>query len=254
LIAAYACLTYVPNAGLWVSIAGSLAIVACAWIAWPGEGLERVGLRLAPRQVLGTAVLLVAVFLLAWPLLERTAHGAEVEAVHVLALDSAPLLLLHTCGQTLNEELVLGALLLGLVRRWLPRSGTLAISVLVAALFTAFHYGFYALRPVGMPHHGELTLLSLLTLFAVGVMRNRLILASGHIGCAWAIHFGWNACFMAGAFRFRETGEPLDEPQLFNLLLGTPLTTGIAIGAAALTIALTRGSSRLGEPRTPPEA
>ena len=96
----------------------------------------------------------------------------------------------------------------------------------VAALFAVLHSIFYAWRPASMINYGVLSTITLLTIFAVGLLRNNLILAAGNIAFAWAIHLGWNLVFMDSSYVSTAYAR-LDEPAVFNAVLGSILVLGV---------------------------
>lgn len=50
---------------------------------------------------------------------------------------------------------------------------------------------------------------------------------------AWAIHFGWNTIFLSSAYVLG--GQSLNEPQMFNLVLGHRMTAAVVLTGAAVT-------------------
>ena len=50
---------------------------------------------------------------------------------------------------------------------------------------------------------------------------------------AWAIHFGWNTIFLNSAYVLG--GQSLNEPQMFNLVLGHRMTAAVVLTGAAVT-------------------
>jgi hypothetical protein len=233
IVLAWLSFTYMPHLGFWLAPLGTLTIVGIAVLTLGRGGLETLGVAMRGRSAAGSVVLLVATVALAGWLVAAVADAGGVDYRRDAGLVAVAARLLHAFGQTGNEEIVLGALLLGAISRGFPRMKPLTVSLLVAATFAALHFAFYAFRPEDAYNHGYLTPLALVSVLAAGVLRNNLILAHGHIGYAWAVHLGWNLFFMGGSFVTR--GEPgrLDEPERFNLVMGHPLTAGVTITAAA---------------------
>ena len=149
-------------------------------------------------------------------------------------------LVVHTLGQTLNEEMVLGSLLLKYAAGKLPKLPPAAISILVALAFSLLHYAFYSLRPVTMINYGVLSLAALASIFAVGVLRNNCILSTGNIAFAWGIHFGWNLVFMDSQYLHAATQVKLPEPAMFNAVFGSPAVLLLITVAAGLSFLLYR--------------
>jgi len=128
---------------------------------------------------------------------------------------------LHTLGQTLNEEMLFGGLILFALRRAFAKASPLVIASLVAVGFSLLHFVFYA-WVVFSPNSGFLTASALFVLLAVGMLRNTLILRAGHIAYSWAVHLSINLVGLLGLFKF-ENGVELSEPQVFNFILGSRL-------------------------------
>lgn len=211
---------------------GSLLIILLSFAAWPGENIDRLGLRIPPRHALAALVLLPLITAFAWLII---GYATRIQGVILIPLWQKPHpleLIVHTIGQTLNEEMILGALLLtSLVSRF-QRAPLLLVSAVVAALFAVLHYIFYAWRPASMISYGLLSTITLLTIFAVGLLRNNLILAAGNIAFAWAIHLGWNLVFMDSSYVSTAQAR-LAEPAVFNAILGNVLVLGVIAAFAA---------------------
>lgn len=219
ILGAFLGLTYIGSLGWWWSVTGSCLIVAGGWIAWPRTWRQWLGLGIGRRRLVLTGIALVCALAVSAPLILAIAHSAGVTFMPKYSFDPGPMGYMQTVGQTLNEELVLGAILLTAISKLLRRAPTIAIAVLVAGVFSVLHYVFYAYAVQGW-NRGILSVASLVSLFIAGVIRNHLILSTGHIGYAWALHLGWNAVFMGGVFVGRRV--VLNEPDCFNLFLGSP--------------------------------
>ncbi|MFN2128401.1 MAG: hypothetical protein ACK2TU_11135, partial [Anaerolineales bacterium] len=84
----------------------------------------------------------------------------------------------HVMFYTLNEEIVLGAILLfTMVHRW--KIKPMVASLCLALFFSLIHYVFYKWIFLD---RGVLGIPALITLFLVGFVRNSLIIQTGHIG------------------------------------------------------------------------
>jgi hypothetical protein len=137
--------------------------------------------------------------------------------------------------------MLLGALPLKAFRRKFDRVQPFWIATIIAISFAALHYVFY--RWIVRPEYaGILTASALFVLFALGVLRNTLILKTGHIAYSWCLHLSINSVGLAGAYTFAN-GEELIEPQVFNLILGSPAAVALSvIGFAACSFVLLRSS------------
>lgn len=146
--------------------------------------------------------------------------------------------------QAWNEELVLGALFLLPLVRWTKRP--VLTSVVVAVVFAALHVLLYGLGTYGR----WLDPLTVVTLVAVGALRNVLLLVAGHIGVAFALHAAWNVAMFSGVW-YRAAGmRRLTEPEVFDTFLGRPAMV-VATGVAAVLghAVLVRRTLRRGERR-----
>jgi hypothetical protein len=242
-VVAWLALTYNPGgrwSGWWLSGIGTVCILLCMRRADPAGWIDRLGLRVSRGSLLRAAGLLAVVLVGTILALQAIARERGVTFTPRYASPGGVPHYLHTIAQTLNEEMILGALLLlGLRRRW-PRLRPAALSIAVAAAFALFHLAFYGARPASSPNHGVLALGSVAGLFLVGVLRNNLILATGHVAYSEAVHLGWNAVFLGGTFRDASTGRRLTEPELFDVFVGAPVVVAVALAAAAASFALLR--------------
>jgi hypothetical protein len=124
--------------------------------------------------------------------------------------------------QSLNEEILFRALMIGLVLQ-VVRSVAL-VSLGVAFVFSAAHFLLYRFGTL----HMALSLTALATLFFAGATMNNLYLAFRHIGFSWTLHAGWNVVWLPAVTYDAVTKTPLHEPQLFDRVLGSPMIATIA--------------------------
>ncbi len=241
MLLAYGGLTYGLYYGVWVPLAGSASICLFAWLAWGAEWTTWTGMRMSGKDARLSFVLFLVCLGGAKVLIDLAAREVGVERVSI----AAPLLwrpeLLHHVGQTLNEEIILGAVLLNVSLRKFERARLIGISVALATVFAFLHFAFYWCRSASSFNEGALSIGSLLAVFGGGVLRHNLILTSGHIGYSWALHLALNVVLFAGYRSSR--GVLLSEPQLFDNLLGTP--TNIAVISIALLTSLVLGREKL---------
>ena len=140
--------------------------------------------------------------------------------------------------QSLNEEILFRALMIGLVLQYV-RSAAL-VSLGLAFVFSAAHFLLYRFGTL----HMVLSVSALATLFFAGVTMNNLYLAFRHIGFSWALHAGWNVIWLPAAAYDAVTKAPLREPQLFDRVLGSPMIAAIAGATTVLSFALLAHSRR----------
>jgi hypothetical protein len=176
------------------------------------------------RTVAAGALALVLTGIAAWIFDRRRLPGQGIHLTPVWQRDDWVVLALHTLGQTLNEEIVLGWILLTSLHRRLPQVSLPALALIVALIFAVLHLIFFAARPSDNHIYGILSAATVFSLFAVGTLRNNLILGMGSITLAWGVHLGWNLIFIGSAYTWEETGSKLAEPAIFNVVFGyTPI-------------------------------
>ncbi|HYS45638.1 MAG TPA: CPBP family intramembrane glutamic endopeptidase [Rhizomicrobium sp.] len=141
--------------------------------------------------------------------------------------------------QSLNEEILFRALLIGFLLQYL-RSSVL-ISVGLACVFSAAHFLLYRFPN---PLHLPLSWTALLTLFLAGAAMNNLYLAFRHIGFSWAFHAGWNIVWLPAPVYDVLTNDRLYEPQVFDRVLGSSAMAIVAGGTALLSFGLLASQSR----------
>ncbi|MBN2353107.1 MAG: CPBP family intramembrane metalloprotease [Spirochaetales bacterium] len=223
LLAGYVFFTYSSAGGVMLGALGTIFIVICASLAWPERYKEYLGLIDLRKAWLASLALILLTGGIAFVLIRAIAAARGIG----FGLDTAGLLpaLSQIPFQTLNEELVLGALLLLSLRRRFRRPPSLLLSFAAALAFSLLHLAFYA--AVAGENRGPLTPVTLASLFLAGLIRNNFILYQRSVWAAWAVHIGWNAVFL-GPFVL----DAMNEPTRFNIFLGSYLT--LAFFAALL--------------------
>lgn len=221
----------------WLAPVGSAIIILLSYLVWPGRNIDLLGLNIPLRQGLVSLAIASGVMVIAWLVLLAVTPGQDIAITPVWRRTAWLALLAHTLGQTLNEEMLLGALLLKSVSSRFRRLPAPAVSILVGLIFSLLHYAFYAFRPPQVINYGMLSLVALASIFAAGVLRNNCILSTGNIAFAWAIHFGWNVIFIDSSYTNAITHVDLSEPQMFNAVLGgfpAMLVVSLAAGLSFL--------------------
>ena len=231
----YCALTYGSR---WTSIVGSALIILLSRLAWSKGGMGVIGLRI-PRQQIGISLFLFCVVLLgSFTIIRAIAMCEGIIFIPVYENREWFSLLVHTIGQTLNEEIVLGALFLGAIKDRFRSVHPFITSTGVALIFSLLHYSFYGLRPPQLVNYGILSVTTLISLFSMGVARNNCILSTGNIAYAWALHLGWNVAFIGGSFHWPGSNTKLTEPSMFNLVLGNRYLAVVATVLTALSFLL----------------
>ena len=227
IILIYLLLTY--SGGLW-ALLGSVLIVFVAWLAWRWQWAEHLGLQASPSQWLLALLALSLAAVAAYTLVPAACQAQDIQMTPIWQREDRIVLVLHTLGQTLNEEIVLGWILLTTLNRRLPRLSLPALGLIVALIFTGLHFVFYAARSTENINYGILSAATLLSVFSVGAFRNNLILGTGSITLAWGVHLGWNLIFIDSAYTLGGTGSKLAEPAIFNTVFGyTPVVIFLAV-------------------------
>ena len=215
---------------------GTGVILLISFLIWQKDSFKKVGLKISKKEIPVALLILIIITLGSYWLISTIAAENNVTFVPFFQEKFFYRGVLKTIGQTLNEEIVLGALLLGYIRHVFKKPNPIIISIAVALIFSLFHFLFYYFRISAFADFGVLTFPCLLSLFFAGILRNNCILSTGHIGYAWALHFGWNLAFMDS--RFFIGTKAVSEPGLFNLFLGNTSVIVAIFSVMLLSFAL----------------
>ena len=224
----------------WRALLGSVLLIAIGRLVWPAEWKDRFGLRIPSRDIILSIVqapiLMILLYWIIWVI--ASGQGILYQPPFTRHCLLSPVYA-HTLGQTLNEELLFGALFLYAIRQKFPQSHSLVVAALVASGFSLLHYVFYRWMVISQ-YGGILTIGTLFVLFVIGLLRNTLILKSGHIGYSWSLHFSINLIGLTAGYTFG-SGKKLIEPEIFNLILGAPAAVFLSIFIlAACSVSLLR--------------
>lgn len=199
--------------GDWLySSIGSILIIFLSFLIWGNGFLEKVGLQLNLETFVKSIILVVIIAGCSFLIMKYIGNKNDIRIEYYNWRDYY-----HVMFYVLNEEIVLGAILLfTLVYKWKVRP--IVASICLAVGFALIHYVFY--RWVFIDR-GILGISTLITLFLVGFVRNSLILYTGHIGYSWALHFGWIAIMFGSRHTNLNTNIYLSELESFNTYLGS---------------------------------
>jgi hypothetical protein len=241
LIVSYLLLSYYALGGWWNSSAGTLLIILFSYQVWHKDFSANIGLRTDLKTVIVSIAIAAVVTLCSFLVMKHIATAREVIIQLAVWKDYY-----HDIFYTLNEEIVLGAIILfWLTRRKKIRQLWAATGLALA--FALIHYVFYKWIFLDS---GIIGITALVTLFLVGFLRNSLILVTGHVGYSWAIHFGWMAVMFGSNHINVKTGITLHDYEKFNLYLGSPLMVVItALLAASALVYLIRNNPQTGRLR-----
>jgi hypothetical protein len=196
----------------WSSLIGFVIILFLSYKIWKNAFIFWIGIPVKRKELLISLLLLIIFFAGSFAIILLIARNNQIE----IRLRSYKTLV-HSLFYTLNEEIIIGALLLkGIRHRWKKLSKPL-ISLTVALAFALVHFIFYKLIFVAS---GNLSLITIVTLFLVGVFRNNLILKTGHIGYSWALHFGWIYVMLGCQHLNLLTAKYLTDFDRFQMYLG----------------------------------
>ncbi len=219
LLISYVGLSYSPR----FSFLGTLMILLFGYLAWKRKSIEYLGLRLNSKQLLISA-LLAGVTIAISHFIVKSICASSFVIMSPPVLSSVP----HIFFYTVNEEIVLGALMIRGLRHSGGKLRDIYISLILATAFSLLHFLFYGWIA---SERGAISILALTSLFMVGVIRNNLILTTGHIGYSWAVHFGFVFVMLGSPKTWG--GRFLTEPEIINLVFGT---TSFILALVALAI------------------
>lgn len=223
----------------WWKFAGSSLAIGLLWRwAKPGGFAADLGIRLRREDICRGVLSLLAVGLIASYLIP----GVLREHGYAPALHSNLMWKwLAVPFQTLNEEVVLRAMLLTALAHIVKVR--LATSMSVAAVFMVLHFVLYLLGPA----HVALSIQSLTTLFLAGLAFNECFLATGSIAIPYGIHLGWNLTQFGNDWIDQGSTGPLREGVDFNLIEGNCWVVALAAVFALIAVAARfRSSARPG--------
>lgn len=226
-IVSYLSLTYVASLGRWLSMIGTGLIILFSYLSWPDRFKQLLGIPVKIKQYLAIAISLPVVFAIIYSIISfiSSLNNIRIESHRILRLD-------HFFFYTLNEEFILGALLLFSLKNKFNKLNPLFISMGTAFVFSASHYIMY--RWI-FEVHTAIDLLTLLSLFLIGVLRNNLILKTGHIGYSWALHLCWIKIMLGFSFYYNTIKDFVSEVGTFNVFIGNEIMLAIAFILASLS-------------------
>jgi hypothetical protein len=213
--------------GWWYSGIGSILIVVITYLFYKDKFLEEIGLKINPISIFISISLGVIAVIGSVIIMKYIATKANI-GIQYTGYSNY----IHDIFYTLNEEIILGSVLLFNLSRKI-KTHPLILSAAVAVIFALIHFVFYKWIFL---QKGIIAPETLVILFLVGFFRNNLILKFKHIGYSWALHFGWMAV-MFGSYHFYYSSLiPLNEPERFNFYLGSLVMFVIAMILAMVSV------------------
>ncbi|MFC0877129.1 type II CAAX prenyl endopeptidase Rce1 family protein [Saccharicrinis sp. FJH2] len=224
----YVFLSYNYFGGWWHSSIGTIAILTFSFFIWGNDFLGQTGLKMKPIIILKSLVAAIILTVVTYLIMKYIADKEEI-LIKFTNWKSY----YHGVFYVLNEEIILGAMpLILLVQKW--KLKPIIASVILALLFSVIHFVFYKWL---FNDRGIIQVATLITLFFVGIIRNNLIIQTGHIGYSWALHFGWMAVMFGSAHQYVSDHLRVSEPDRFNIYLGSYellIISGILVGLSII--------------------
>ena len=206
------------------AFAGTVLIVLISILTWKNNYKYWIGFEIKNKEILYIVIAFIVFISGSFLLVKLVAFPNEIRISPGNYKNFT-----HTLFYTLNEEIILGALLLKGARHCLKKTNEWHIVVIAAFVFSVVHFVFFSWI---FTNTGNLGFFTLLSLFAVGIVRNNLILRTGHIGYSWALHFGW-IYIMLGSFHYNTANKFfLSDFERFELYLGDFRISGVCIALA----------------------
>ena len=208
----YVLFSYFFFNGWWNSSIGSILIIFLSYLIWKKGFLKQIGLQLNLQTITKSIILAIIIAACSLLIMKNIGNKNDIQIEYFNWRDYY-----HDIFYILNEEIVIGAILLfALINKWKIRP--VIASLCLAIFFSLIHYSFYKWIAAD---RGVLGILTLITLFLAGFVRNSLFIQTGHIGYSWALHFGWIAIMFGSSHSNLTTNMYVAEPERFNLYLGS---------------------------------
>ena len=233
LIVSHLHLSYNFNQAWWHSAACTVLVLAMGWMIWRRRFFRIAGLQASRRTPIFITLCTVLFTLLSLAVMNWQA-GESVSIVH-----SSFRHYIHNFFYIINEEVVFGALLLYFMHERLslrPEVASGLLAVVVALGHLALYKWYFR-------DQGLLAGTAVVSLFFVAFAKNNLIIRFGHIGYAWALHFGWMVIMYGCIHLYSETGTALTDLEKFNVYLGALPVTLLTAMVATFTLMIPRQKS-----------
>lgn len=206
---------------------GTGLILGCSYFIWKREFIQNTGFSIKRNVIINAIILLIIITFLSFFIMKFISLSQSI-TIQLRNWKGY----IHILFYVLNEEIVLGAITLFLMVRKLKLS-PLAASLILALMFSVIHLVFY--RWI-FNDRVFLYITTLITLFLIGIVRNNLILYTGHIGYSWALHAGWMLVMFGCDHYSNAAGDYLSESNRFNLYLGSIPMLIVSLVLASLSI------------------
>ena len=198
--------------GWWWALVGTINILFLSYL-WGNKFVDQLGLKINLKIFLYSFLLalLLTVGIFLFTKFTNSQYNIKTYYSHWIYI-------IHITFYSLNEEMILGSILLNFIKRKFKNLHQAWVSFYIALIFVILHYIIY--RWVFI-YKGILLPLTLLSLLAIGIIRNNLILTTNHIGFSWALHFSWSAVMFGGYHFSMVSLKRIKDFELFNLHMGS---------------------------------
>ncbi|MCY1720238.1 hypothetical protein OU798_07780 [Prolixibacteraceae bacterium Z1-6] len=212
LVVTHLLLSYYYFGKWWNASLGTLLIVGICYINWRKDFLQFSGLKVKMINVVVSVLLTGVIILISFSFIHYVALRQQIR-IEFAGWKN----LCHNVFYILNEEIVFGSVILfSLIRS--KNVKPLAASIGLAFIFSTGHFIFYKWIFLDK---GILEISTLCTLFFIAVVRNNIILYTGHIAYSWSLHFGWMFVMFGCNHIDVYTNTSMSELTRFNMYLGT---------------------------------
>lgn len=226
MVASVLAFNYSPHIAWWRSSVATAFVLFFGYCAWRKQFRTTCGLQIGVKQCLSSIGIASVVTSCSFLIVQRICVSENVSMYRPSMTDWY-----HHFFQTVNEEIVFGALPIFALRKSFSKANPLLFSLLLAVAFSAGHFAFYGWFS---REKETLEIAALASLFFIGVVRNNLIVRFNHIGYSWAIHFGFIVALLGAPKIWNASNTMIAEVETFNLFLRLPIVLILlSISAAA---------------------
>lgn len=219
---------------LWMQfLTSTILILTLCRFYYGQEFLTYIGLKASKKDCFKTFFLVLFLSITAYFIVIGILSSEKYEDYFLRF--SHPLdYILITPFQTLNEEIVFRALLLGALGRWGIKDRWLILVPAIA--FSLLHWVMYRYNLLES-NRGTLTPIALLTILCFGIAANALYLHFKNILYPWAIHCAWNLNRFGHEIYDRKAPETeIQEYLTFNIFEGSPSVLFISTVLASFSL------------------
>ena len=233
--------TYKPRIFIYGSIIGTIVLIYLAKIIWIKDWKKKLGIEMDLKLFLISISIMILMLFGSYQMIQKVSienklfYNPFFSIIEEYSFYYLFGNFIYRIGQTMNEEFVLGGLILLGLKNKFHKINPLVIFLIASLLFSFLHLIFYFFFQSDKTNPMSLELITLVVLFLIGLLRNNLILITNNIGIAWAIHFGWNINMFNHYFLINDPSVILTELEIMNTFLGNGIIFRIAIFLSLLS-------------------